>query len=374
MPPERFSIQPDDDRSPELRRVAEAMRDGAIVVFPTETVYGIAANAASDDSIRRLQSIKHRDAGKPFTVHVGDRASVAAYAPSVSPLGRRLIRKAMPGPVTLIFDAQAPESAAGYDRLSATGASSIYGLGSVGIRFPAHLVASGLAMMADVPIVASSANAAGDAPPTEVGQIDAGLQDVVDFVIDAGPTQYRKASTVVALNGDGYRIAREGVLDERTIQRLARLGILFVCTGNTCRSPIAEGLCRKMLADRLGCTTDALTERGIVVQSAGVGGWPGSAASPESVEACRRRGADISGHRSQALGQDVLLGSDYIFTMTRGHLETIRAMTLLPDDRLMLLDESGDIADPIGGTASQYEDAAQQIERALAKRLENLDV
>lgn len=374
MPPERISIQPDDDRSPELRRAAEALRDGAVVVFPTETVYGVAANAANEESIRRLQSIKQRDADKPFTIHVGNRESVETYAPVVSSLGRRLIRKALPGPVTLIFDAKTPESAPGYERFSAIGASSVYGRGSVGIRYPAHLVAAQLVAMADVPVVASSANAAGDAPPNEVGQIDPGLQDAVDFVIDAGPTQYRKASTVVALNGDGFRIAREGVLDERTIQRLARLGILFVCTGNTCRSPIAEGLCKKLLAEKLGCAPEALADRGIIVQSAGVGGWPGSAASPDSVEACKRRGADISGHRSQPLGQDAVQGSDYIFAMTRGHLEAIRAMISLPDDRLMLLDESGDIADPIGGSASQYEETAQHIESALARRLESLDV
>jgi len=373
MPPERLSIQPDDGRSPELRRAAEALRDGGIVVFPTETVYGVAANAANDESIRRLQSIKQRDAGKPFTVHVGRRDAVETFAPAVSPLGRRLIRKALPGPVTLIFEAKTPDAAPAYGSLSSAGAASIYGAGSVGIRYPAHAVAAGLAMMAEVPMVASSANAAGGPPPTDAGQVDDAVLEAADLVIDAGPTQYRQASTVVALNGDGFRIAREGVLDERTVQRLARLGILFVCTGNTCRSPIAAGLCRKMLAERLGCAPSELADRGIVVQSAGVGGWPGAPASPESIESCRLRGADISDHRSQPLGQDVVNGSDYIFVMTRGHLEAVRSMTALPDDRLMLLDEAGDIPDPIGGPASQYEQVAEQIERALARRLETID-
>ncbi len=374
MPPETVALEPDDGRSPELNRVAGALREGAVVIFPTETVYGIGASAASESGMRRLQAIKHREATKPFTVHVGNRDSVEAFAPAVSRLGRRLIRKALPGPVTLIFEVSRPEAAAAYHRLSPAGVAAIYGSGKVGVRCPAHEVASGLAIFADVPMVASSANAAGDPPPAAIDQIAPAMLEEADYVIDSGATRYRKASTVVMLEGEGFQVLREGVLDERTIRRLARLTITFVCTGNTCRSPMAAGLCRAMLAKRLGTTPEALPDLGVIVQSAGVGGGPGAPATAEAVEACRRRGVNISGHRSQPLGYEVVNGSDYIFVMTAGHLEAVRSMLPLPPDRLMLLDETGDIADPIGGPSAHYEQAAEQIERALERRLEILDL
>lgn len=374
MPAERIKIGIDDRETPELRRVAKALAAGALVVFPTETVYGVCANAANSDAIRRLREVKQRDAEKPFTVHVGRRESVDSFVPAMSPLGRRLVQKGWPGPMTLIFGVDDPSKAPIHEQLCEAGAASIYGTDGVGVRCPAHDVACALINLSESPIVASSANAGGDPAPNSLDGMKPALLDAVDFVIDSGETLYRKASTIVKLNGDGYRVLREGVMDERTVQRLARVGILFVCTGNTCRSPIAEGLCRKALADRMGCRPDELAARGISVQSAGTSAWVGGGASPQSVEVCANRGVDISGHRSQGVSDDLIRSSDYIFTMTHGHLNAIAGMSPASGGRLALLDEGTDIADPVGGTTEQYEHVAQQIERALARRLEEVIV
>ena len=102
-------------------------------------------------------------------------------------------------------------------------------------------------------MVASSANAAGEPPPRDAQEVLGGLQGRIDLLLDGGTTRFAKGSTIVRVRAAGYSMIREGVLDAGVVQRMAILRILFVCTGNTCRSPMAAGLARKLIAERLGC-------------------------------------------------------------------------------------------------------------------------
>ena len=98
-----------------------------------------------------------------------------------------------------------------------------------------------------------------------------GLSGLIDLVLDAGPTRWRKASTILAFDALGrYNILREGVYDQRILEQCMRRQILFVCTGNTCRSAMAEGLTRTLMAGSLGCAPDDLAAQGWVVGSAGM--------------------------------------------------------------------------------------------------------
>lgn len=369
MTAQYISLDPDQSDDPQIERVAKALAEGALVAIPTETVYGLAANAALADSVARLQAVKARGKDQPFTAHIGRAEDCDDLVPQITTLGRRFIRKAWPGPLTLIFPVDRPAAAKVHPRLSPAGAAAIYGNGSIGIRFPDHPVAERLLTAAAAPIIASSANVGSAPPPTEAAPIRDALGDQVDYIVDAGPTRYRKSSTIVAINGDGYRLVREGVWDERTVRRFATAAILFVCTGNTCRSPMAEGICRQMLAKRFGCSAEELTQRGVVIQSAGTLGYAGGRASPEAIEVCRRMGIDISQHRSHGLSPELIHPADYIFVMAAQHLEAVRAMSPADVSKAVLLNPEGDIADPLGGTLADYEAAAATITRALERRL-----
>jgi protein-tyrosine phosphatase len=145
--------------------------------------------------------------------------------------------------------------------------------------------------------------------------------------------------------------------------------IVFVCTGNTCRSPLAEGLCKKLLAERLSCAVEQLPERGFVVLSAGVAAMMGGAAAAEAVEVGREYGVDLSGHRSQPLLPELAERAGYLVAMTAGHLWSLAYQ--YPDlaDRCRLLDPTGgDLPDPIGCDLQVYRDCA----RAIAQHLEGL--
>lgn len=359
----------ENNLSAETAAAREALAAGKLVAFPTETVYGVAANAAIPESVARLRELKGISRPKPFTVHVARRADVERYVPHLSPVGRRLVGKGWPGPLTLVFQVDEPREAAVYGRMSPDVVDAVFGDKSVGIRCPADSVFAAMMGESDAPIVASSANRAGRPAPVTGDEAMAEMDGLADIVIDAGRTRYGRPSTVLSLNGQGYQISRVGVYDDRTVRRLAAYTMLFVCSGNTCRSPMAEGLARQMIGKRLGCDENGLADRGIVVTSAGTHGFAGAPASIEGVEVLRERGVDMSGHRSRALTPELLQSADRIYAMTNGHLSAINEIFPEAASRASLLDPRGEVADPVGGTRQDYEECANQIAAALEQRL-----
>ncbi|MCH8242499.1 MAG: threonylcarbamoyl-AMP synthase, partial [Planctomycetes bacterium] len=283
-----------------IGRAAEIMRQGGIVGFPTETVYGIGACVTSSVAVSRLRDIKQRPSGKAFTVHLGSREAAKALVPGRSALADRLIRKALPGPVTLILDVNEPRAAPAAVGLDSFALEAMFYDRTVGLRFPDDNIACSLFRAVGSPVLAASANAAGAKPPREGKGVLKGLDGQIDLLLDAGPSKYAKSSTIVRVRHNDYELVREGVYDARTIERLATLRILFVCTGNTCRSPMAEGLAKKILADRLACDVSELPNRLVAVSSAGTAGGLGGV-SEHAVVAMRKRGIDVSAHDSKAL-------------------------------------------------------------------------
>ncbi len=149
--------------------------------------------------------------------------------------------------------------------------------------------------------------------------------------------------------------------------------ILFVCTGNTCRSPLAQALCARLLADRLGCEPADLPGRGFIVQSAGIAAMMGAEATAEAVAVARELGADLSGHKSQPLTLDMLAQTDFLFAMTQAHLQILASLDLPDGPILSLLSGQGeDIADPIGASPEVYRECARQIRQHLEVRLPDL--
>jgi protein-tyrosine phosphatase len=138
--------------------------------------------------------------------------------------------------------------------------------------------------------------------------------------------------------------------------------IVFVCTGNTCRSPMAEVLCKKRLADALGCTPEELPIRGFMVCSAGLAAYPGDMAALPAQEIAREYGMDLSGHVSQPLQPELAAAAARIVCMTLGHLELLRAYyPELGCEPRLLSSESLDLPDPVGQEIAVYRDCAARI-------------
>lgn len=368
-----IDVQRTDDRRDVVHRAVEALAGGKLVVFPTETVYGLAASALDAEAVERLIQLKNRPAGQPLTLAVKSAEDALDYVPDICPLGHRLARRCWPGPVTLVFEAGHPESL--LTRLPEKVRQATAPEGTVGLRVPAHPLILDVMRIMTGPLVLTSANQSGEPEATTAEAAFQSLGEDVELILNEGTCQFGNPSSVVKVDQQGLSMLREGVVSRASLKRLAHLMIVFVCTGNTCRSPMALALCKRQLAKRLGCDDDELEEHGVVVASAGIAASQGGHPSREAIEILQERGIDLSNHRSQPLQAQMVRQADVILTMTQGHYD--RVTTEWPEvaDRTSRLREKeGDVADPIGCSVDVYRQCAAQIDDAIKKQIERLDL
>ena len=362
-----------EDQRDVVHRAVEALAEGQLVIFPTETVYGVAASALNEQAVRRLLEAKGRRQHHPLTLAIKSAEDAFDYVPGITPLGQRLARRCWPGPVTLVLDDQHPDSAT--RQLPPAVRDVVVPAGTVGLRVPAHPVILSVLRLSAGPLALTSANLSGGADALTASQAMESLGEKVALILDDGQCKFAQPSSVVRVFGNRWELLRAGVLNESTLKRLASYIVLFVCTGNTCRSPMAAQLMQQRLARRLERSVDQLEECGLLVMSAGIAAMSGGCASQDAVRVMGERGIELSRHESQPLSDRLVRFADVILTMTRGHREAILAQWPGAASRTFVLGGArGDVADPIGGTLEVYRKCADQIDEFLTPHIEGLDL
>ncbi len=365
-----------DVNNPDLAKIKEAAKivdSGGLVAFPTETVYGIASRAKTD-TLNKLDNLKNRESGKYYTLHIADKSEIGKYVPTISVRTQKLIKNAWPGPLTIVFELSQEDCRKQRESLGNEIFENLYKDNSIGIRIPANPVASLLLQSATVPLVAPSANIAGQPPSTDAKQVLAQFDGQIDLILDAGACKYKTSSTVVKIGKEGLKVLRAGVYTEADLKKLSTIKFLFVCTGNTCRSPMAEGMFAKYLSEKLSCDVDRLEEKGYKVFSAGTMGISGIPASFEAVAACLAKGIDIKDYRSDSLSKELIDESDYIYGMGRMHCQRVLELESKAVDKCVLLAENKNVPDPIGQSQEVYDACAELIEKSVQKRISELKI
>ncbi len=469
--------------SADLKNAAELIKSGKRVVFPTETVYGLGANALDKTAVKSIFEAKGRPSDNPLIVHISALSQIEEIAKEFPEKARLLADKFMPGPITIILkkkDCIPKEVTAGLD--------------TVGVRMPQNPVAREFLSLCGVPVAAPSANISGRPSPTDAQYVIEDMMNRVEGIIDGGDCSVGVESTVIDLTGETPTILRPGGVTAEEIaealgeviggrekaeaketpkapgmkythyapnapvrilrgtdneieaflnKRGGKCGILtfnetnlntdaikislgskndpsewarrlfralrdmdkkgaeeiyapeisndglwaavknrlykaaggriinatdkeiiFVCTGNTCRSPMAEGI------------FNSLPNKGYFATSAGIFAENGSAPSENSVLALAEMKIDIKNHHSRQLTPKMIELSDLIITMTSSHKSTILSL----DDRLlgkvMTLGEAADaeksITDPFGGGLEVYRSCRDEILDLVKKAYDKL--
>lgn len=347
---EIIKVNHEDPDPDSIERAALLLRKGGLVAFSTETVYGLGADWRNKKVLYRLYEVKGRPRQKAFTVAISNLNQLAELGCKVSGYGFRLIEKFWPGPLTLILQTRQGEK--------------------IGFRVPDDNVALALLRKAAIPLALPSANLSGNSPPLTAADVLKDLEGRIEMVLDSGKTKLGVESTVLDLTAHPPQILREGAVKASELKKIPRKSVLFVCTGNSCRSIMAEGFLKK-----------ALQEKGrydIEVYSAGVAGIRGFSPTEETIQVMKEKDSDVRDYKTKPLTLDLVNRADLILVMQNRHKKEIMHRTPQVKDKVFLLREYTDdelrkdghgleVQDPVTQPLETYREVRDIIKRNVDK-------
>ncbi|MFK7758376.1 MAG: Sua5/YciO/YrdC/YwlC family protein [Phycisphaerales bacterium] len=378
----QYSKMNPEARTATIQRAADGLLDHQCVVMPTDTLYGLFARA-DDQGAGLLDSITGNPEvdGQPrMTLHVADLDVILEHLVLEAATVRRLVHRLLPGPSRLVIEQ--PEHAIAALCQSLSIPRGVIDDGThIAIRIPDHPVCRQVIRNSGAACIARRLGAAswaqGENPGVDIGPIpisfESGEVPTPGIIIDDGPTLHQKGSTTITLSINGrIEVSEYGVLTERDVLNELERTILFVCTGNTCRSPMALAIARQLFNDqeREGITTH--------IDSAGVAASTNIPATKHAIEVIKRMGVDagfgLEDHQSKLLTLEMIDNAEVIYTMTPSHAQGV--MTMAPNSvhKVFVLDEIQGVPDPIGQEIEVYQHTADRLKELINQRFQEIRI
>jgi len=325
------------------KTVVDCLNQGGIVALPTDTVYGLAVDAANEAAVDKLNRLKSRES-KPYTFFI-PKNKLDQYALVVK---KKIIDYFLPGPLTVLL------KKSDIVPLPRTG-------DKIGIRIPQIPFIARLLNAFSRPLAVTSANRSAEPTFVSAYEIVENLTDV-ELVVDAGNLS-GPASTVVDLTTTPATVIRKGAIPILEIEKVQgqktvlaeglQFNVLFVCTGNTCRSPMAMGILRTLVDDKK-----------VAVRSAGMNTTDGNSVAPHAIDIVREYNGSIDEHRTQDLTPELTRWADLILVMEFRHYEYVLQFAPEAVPKIFLLKEYkrntryNEVADPVGKDLEAYRQSA----------------
>jgi L-threonylcarbamoyladenylate synthase len=206
--PEILKVDADNSEERIFTRAAEILAKGGIIAYPTETFYGLGADATNEEAIQKIFAIKGRNFKNPIALIIGLADDIHPLVQDVPEAARKLMKAFWPGALTIVFlaaDTVSPLLAAGS--------------GKIGLRVSSHPIARGIVQKLKRPLTATSANLSGAPECTRASEVAEQIGDKIDAVVDLGDTPGTKGSTIIDVTCDPPIILREGIISRKTIEK-----------------------------------------------------------------------------------------------------------------------------------------------------------
>lgn len=207
-----YSNQTNEIKEEEIKQAAEEIKKGNLVVFPTETVYGIGASALNENAVKKIFEAKGRAQDNPLIVHVSSKEMAKTIVKDITPLEQKLMQTFWPGPLTIIFKRKSEEVIPNVVTAN---------LDTVGIRMPSNEIAKKLISYANLPIAAPSANVSGKPSGTKIEDIKEEFDGKVSYILDGGISEIGLESTVIQVVNEQITILRPGKITKEQLMQVA---------------------------------------------------------------------------------------------------------------------------------------------------------
>jgi L-threonylcarbamoyladenylate synthase len=352
-----------------VQRAAELIKSGGVIIYPTDTLYGIGVNAHNPVAMDRLYHIKGREKGKPVSLMIKNIEQAKYIVGNMTQEEERIFRALLPGKATVIISVKKPPKI-----------PLMMQAEKIGFRIPECPLCLRLVTEARCPITSTSLNTSGSENVSDIHQIDLAFYDHIDLVLDAGPVRSTNGSTVIDATTSPATVLRVGDMPLSEVEK--RLGhkvrtsyprnftITFICSGNICRSPMAQGIFKQIISRTKYRTY-------VTINSAGTFPLEPTPVDLNTLEIAQKQDIDLHAHISRPVTVDIIQEANLVVCLARDHYEYLIKKYPTQRDKIILLKQwylhrklvNPSVADPIGQPLEVHAEIFKEIQAELKRIL-----